>query len=222
MAASAEGSPFTFSPPPPRSPRAVVAPSNAAAVSAASPGAALGGADPAVGSPTEDGPEGVPSLEQPAAAPRLVASAGTLGVPGAAALDERSNRPAGLLAVAGSALTAIGVFAPWRGLADEQVSGWRSGAGAVVLLGLAVAAVAMAVALQSGVRSLALRLGLALSGLVAAGVGLFEMTRVADADAPEATVGLGLLLVVGGGALLVGAGALSRHRRFLPVRRPRS
>lgn len=206
VAASAEGSSFTFSSPPPRSP-----PTGAAPVDAA----------PAVGSPAEEGSDVAPSLEPAVGASRMVASAGTLGVPGAAALDERSNRPAGLLALGGSALAVIGDFLPWRRLADEQVSGWRSGASAVVVLGVAVVAMAAAVALLRGVRSLAVRLGLVLGGLVAAAIGLFQMMRVGD-DHPEASVGLGLLLVVGGGVLLVGAGALSRHRRFLPDRRTRS
>ena len=141
------------------------------------------------------------------------ASAGTLGVPGAPVLDERGNLPGGAVGLLGAALLAAGTFLPWMDVGGEAVSGWDASGDAKVLLGLAAAATVAAALLIGGARSLVLRLGLGLVGLVAAGLGAYEVMSVSGLE-EDASLALGLPVAIGGGVALVLAGGLTRHRRF--------
>lgn len=141
-------------------------------------------------------------------------AAGTIGVPGAAVLDERGNLPGGLLGLIAAALVVVGVFLPWMSVESHDVSGWRASGDARVLLGLAGAVTVAAALLVGGARSLVLRLFLVLAGLVAIGFGVFEITSVNGVDEFDTSIGLGLFLVLGGGAAALLAGVLTRHKRF--------
>jgi hypothetical protein len=151
-------------------------------------------------------------MPRPVVAPP--ASAGTLGVPGAAALDERGNLPGGLLAVVAAALVAAGVFLPWFAVAGEDVSGWSASADAKVLVGVAAAITLAAALLIGGARSLVLRVALVVAGLAAAGLGAYEIASVGGLDDRfAAELGVGLFPVIGGGLVAVAAGLATRHRR---------
>lgn len=152
-----------------------------------------------------------PAREQVTSAP--AASAGTLGVPGAAVLDERSNLPGGLVALLGAVLVVVGVFLPWMEVGDETVSGWRSSDDAKVLLVLAAAVTVAAALIIGGARSLVLRIGLAVVGLATVVVGLVDVVSVGDQPG-DVSHGPGLVVVLVGGVLVVLAALLTRHRRF--------
>lgn len=141
-------------------------------------------------------------------------SAGTLGVPGAAALDERGNLPGGLLGLVAAALVVVGVFLPWVEVGGETVSGWSASADAKVLLGVAGVATVAAALLIGGARSLVLRLLLVVLGVAAVGLGGFEVTSVNGVEGLEPSVGTGIYVGIGGGVVLALAGGLTRHRRF--------
>jgi hypothetical protein len=152
-----------------------------------------------VGSPHDPGP----------AAP----SAGTLGVPGAAVLDERSNAPGGVVALLGAVLVAVGVFLPWMEVGGEAVTGWRSSTDAKVLLALAGLVTVAAALVIGGARSLVLRVGLALVGLVTVVIGVVDVLSVSDQQG-DVSHGPGLIAVLVGGVLVVVGALLTRHRRF--------
>ncbi len=224
---AADSSAFTFSTPPPRQGPDRSAPPSAAAprpasvpapVPAAAP-APLAPVPPSVPVPAPPPPPIVPApLPPPAPAPwpATPPSAGTIGAPGAAVLDERGNLAGGVTGLVAAALVAAGAFLPWMVVEGRDVSGWAASPDAKVLLGLAVVATVVAALVVGGARSLALRLGLAGLGVVIAGLGLFEMVSAVRIDEFDVSLGLGLPLVIGGGAVAVAAGALTRHRRFLP------
>jgi hypothetical protein len=140
-------------------------------------------------------------------------SAGTLGVPGAAVLDERSNAAGGLVALVAAALVCVGVFLPWMEVGDEAVSGWRASDDAKVLLGLAGLVTVAGALVIGGARSLVLRVGLAGLGLATVVVGLLDVVSVSDLPG-DVDHGPGLVLVLVGGVLAVVAALLTRHRRF--------
>jgi len=141
-------------------------------------------------------------------------TAGSLGVPGAAALDERGNLPGGLLGIVAAALVTVGVFLPWMSVEGEEVSGWAASGDAKLLLGLAAVATVGAALVIGGARSLVLRLGLLGLGVFSVALGLFEVTSVGDVERFDTSLGTGLFLVVGGGVALAVAAALTRHRRL--------
>jgi hypothetical protein len=153
-------------------------------------------------------------MEPASTAPAGSRSAGTLGVPGAAALDERGNLPGGLLGLLAAALVVIGVFLPWMELGSDTVSGWSASADAKILLGVAGVATVAAALLVGGARSLVLRLLLVVLGVAAVGLGGFEVTSVNGVEGLEPSVGTGIYVGIGGGVVLALAGGLTRHRRF--------
>lgn len=135
-------------------------------------------------------------------------------MPGAAVLDERGNLPGGVVGLLAAAVLVAGTFLPWMAVEGHDVSGWSASDDSRVLLGLAGAATLVAALLIGGARSLVLRIALVVAGLAAIGLGLFEITSVNGVDGFDTTLGVGVFLVIGGGAALVLAGALTRHRRF--------
>jgi hypothetical protein len=221
-----DSSAFTFTAPPPRAASAPDAPDPVGAPEpAADPWAPVPGADvtwAAAPDPTSIGPAPVPSaMSAPyapapsAPAPGAPPSAGTLGTPGAAALDERGNLPGGVVGLLAAALVAIGVFLPWIGVEGRDVSGWSASGDAKVLLGLAGVATVIAALLIGGARSLVLRLAMVGLGVVALGLGVYEVASANGIDEFDVSLGTGLLLVLAGGLALAVAGVLTRHRRFL-------
>lgn len=162
------------------------------------------GAAPTGWAPQEDRPS----------PPVVPSKAGTLGMSGAATLDESGNLPGGLLGILGGALVAVGVVLPWMDVAGQTVSGWAASDDAkvlVVLAGLAIVAGALAV---GGARSLILRALLVVLGVAAAGVAAYDVVSVVGLDELDPTPAAGLYVGVLGGLVLVAAGALTRHRRF--------
>ena len=166
--------------------------------------------DPTTVAPAARGP--VPAPAAPAPAPVF---AGTLGTPGAARLDERGNLPGGVAGLVAAALVAIGVFLPWIGVEGRDVSGWAASADAKVLLVIAALATVAAALLVGGARSLVLRLGLVGLGVATLGLGAYEVASARGIDDFDVSLGTGLVLVLVGGVVLAGAGALTRHRRFV-------
>jgi hypothetical protein len=153
----------------------------------------------------------------PAAAPSTPGvrpSAGTLGTPGAAVLDERGNLPGGVAGLIAAALVTVGVFLPWIGVEGQDVPGWSASGDAKVLLGLAGIATVIAALLIGGARSLVLRLAMVGLGIVALGLGVFEVTSAGGIDEFDVSLGTGLFLVLAGGVALAVSGALTRHKRF--------
>lgn len=141
-----------------------------------------------------------------------------IGTPGAAALDERGNGLGGVVGLVAAALVVVGVFLPWIAVEGRDVSGWAASGDAKVLLGLAGVATIVAALLIGGARSLVLRLGLVVLGLVALGLGVFEIASADAIDDFDVSTGIGIPVVIGGGVALAVAGALTRHRRYLPTR----
>lgn len=150
----------------------------------------------------------------PTSAPPVRTSAGTLGTPGAAVLDERGNLPGGVAGLVAAALVTVGVFLPWIGVEGQDVSGWSASGDAKVLLGIAGMATVIAALLIGGARSLVLRLGLVGLGIVALGLGAYEVTSANGIDEFDVSLGTGLFLVLAGGVALTVSGALTRHKRF--------
>ncbi len=163
--------------------------------------------------PTWAAPRSSVPVPAPAPAPAPGPSAGTLGVPGAAVLDERSNLPGGLVALLGAVLVVVGVFLPWMEVGDEAVSGWRASDDAKVLLALAGAVTVAAALIIGGARSLVLRIGLVVVGLATVVLGLVDVLSVGDQPG-DVSHGPGLIVVLVGGVLVVVAALLTRHRRF--------
>lgn len=157
-----------------------------------------------------------PPAPAPAPAHHEGPSAGVIGTPGAPVLDERGNLPGGIAGLVAAVLVTIGVFLPWVAVEGRDVSGWAASADAKVLLGLAGVATVGAALLIGGARSLVLRVGLVVLGVVVVGLGLFEVLDASRIDDFDVSLGLGLPLVIGGGVVAAVAGALTRHRRFLP------
>lgn len=155
-------------------------------------------------------PSPAPAWTAPAVAPT---SAGTLGVPGARTLDERSTLPGGVAAIVAAALVAIGVFLPWMEVGDQAVSGWRSSIDAKVLLGLVGVATLVGALIIGGARSLVLRFTLAVLGLATIAIGVIDVLSVDDLSG-DVDHGVGLIPVLVGGLLLGVAALLTRHRRF--------
>lgn len=158
-----------------------------------------------------------PTAVPAAAAPHAVAptSAGTLGTPGAAVLDERGNLPGGVAGLVAAALVTIGVFLPWIGVEGQDVSGWAASGDAKVLLGIAALATVIAALLIGGARSIVLRLGLVGLGVVSLALGAYEVASANGIDEFDVSLGTGLFLVLAGGLVLAGAGLLTRHKRYL-------
>lgn len=154
-------------------------------------------------------PAGAPPFPVQAPAP----SAGTLGVPGAAVLDERSNAVGGAIALLGALLVMVGVLLPWMEVGGEAVSGWRASDDAKILLGFVGVVTVGAALVIGGARSLVLRIGLALVGLATVVVGVRDVLSVSDLPG-DVTFGPGLIAVLVGGVLVVVAALLTRHRRF--------
>ncbi|QYG92308.1 hypothetical protein HC251_07555 [Iamia sp. SCSIO 61187] len=165
--------------------------------------------------------EAPPAWDRPAwdplapASPGAPVSAGTLGTPGAAVLDERGNLPGGIVGLVAAALVTIGVFLPWIAVEGRDVSGWAASGDAKVLLGIAGVATVIAALLIGGARSLVLRVAMVGLGVVALGLGAFEISSANGIEDFDVSLGTGLFLVLGGGLALALAGALTRHRRFL-------
>jgi hypothetical protein len=209
---AADSSAFTFTAPPPRQRDLPAAPTWAPDPTAVAPTPAPAPAEPVIrsgGYPSDpitgsgNGGQGVP------------ASAGTLGTPGAAVLDERGTLPGGIVGLLASALVVVGVFLPWIGVEGRDVSGWAASGDAKVLLGIAGIATVLAALLIGGARSLALRLTMVGLGVVALGLGAYEVASANGIDEFDVSLGIGLVVVLAGGAALAVSGALTRHRRFL-------
>lgn len=185
----------------------VVADPSAEATAVAGSGWA-GAAEPTWRQDPSAGPDG------PAAAPPSASSAGSLGVLGAPSIDDRGNLPGGLLALIGAVLVGVGVALPWLDVAGETVSGWAASGDAKVLAGLAACALVMGALVVGGARSLVLRAGLAVVGVVAVGFGIYELLSVGGIEDLDPSPGMGLYVGLVGGAVLVASAALTRHRRF--------
>ncbi len=166
------------------------------------------------GAPTGDGPSSRPTDPTAAGEPRATPSAGTLGVPGAPTLDDRGNLPGGIAGIVGAVLVVVGVVLPWLDVAGETVSGWSASADARVLVAVAGVATVAAALVVGGARSLVLRVLLAAAGVVTLGLGAYELASVGTVEDLDPSPGVGLYVVLLGGAVLVAAGALTRHRRF--------
>ena len=149
-----------------------------------------------------------------AAAPVPTPAAGTIGVPGAAVLDERGNLPGGLLGLVAAVLVVAGVFLPWMSVEGRDVSGWSASDDSRILLAVAAVVTVVAALLVGGARSLVLRLLLAVAGLVTLGLGAFDVVDVGAVDRFDTSLGVGLILVLAGGAVALLAAILTRHRRF--------
>ncbi|HMJ76365.1 MAG TPA: hypothetical protein VK507_10360 [Iamia sp.] len=150
----------------------------------------------------------------PTSARPVRTSAGTLGTPGAAVLDERGNLPGGVAGLVAAALVTVGVFLPWIGVEGQDVSGWSASGDAKVLLGVAGIATVIAALLIGGARSLVLRLAMVGLGIVALGLGAFEVSSAGGIDEFDVSLGTGLFIVLAGGVALAVSGVLTRHKRF--------
>jgi hypothetical protein len=155
-----------------------------------------------------------PSVEPDRPAWNPGASAGVIGTPGAAVLDERGNLPGGLVGLLAAVLVTVGVFLPWIDVEGRDVSGWAASGDAKVLLLVAAAATVVAALVIAGARSLGLKLGLIGLGVVTAVLGVYEILSASGIDDFAVTLGLGLPLVIVGGVALGAAGVLTRHKRF--------
>lgn len=140
-------------------------------------------------------------------------SAGTLGVPGAASLDERGNLPGGALALVAGALAVAGVFLPWVEIAGSTVSGWSASQDAKAVLALAGAATVVGALLVGGARSLALRVGLVVVAVALAVLTVVEIISVGNLDG-DPSMGTGLYLLLAAGVVAALAAVLTRHKRF--------
>lgn len=224
---AADSSAFTFSAPPPRrapqpapepapEPEGPFAP-RSDATTAWNPGADVTWAatpQPVTGSHGSPS-DPITGSPQPAPAPGPgPAYAGVLGTPGAAVLDERGNLPGGIVGLVAAVLVTVGVFLPWIGVEGRDVSGWSASGDAKVLLVVAGLATVGAALLIAGARSLVLRLGLIGLGVVALGLGAFEIASAGGIDEFDVSLGVGLFVVLAGGLALAVAGVLTRHKRF--------
>jgi hypothetical protein len=219
---ASDTSAFTFGAPPPRQQRpAAPAPSPEPAIrSGGNPPDSIAGPPDQTAVAPQPQPQPAPqapSVQQPVQPQGWGASAGVIGTPGAAVLDERGNVPGGVIGLVAAALVVVGVFLPWIGVEGRDVSGWSASGDAKILLGLAGVATVIAALLIGGARSLVLRLGLVGLGLVALGLGVFEITSASGIDEFDVSTGIGIPVVIGGGLALAVAGVLTRHRRFRPA-----
>lgn len=234
VAPSADGSAIRVAAPPPRPGRAAEVPpatdgapsAEPEEPSAAAPGpsdlgderttvtAGRPAVDPTTVAPGGWGTDPAPAAAAPPGPAVAPASAGTLGVSGAPTLDDRSNVPGGLLGVVGAVLLVVGVVLPWLEVAGETVSGWTASTDAEVLAGVAAVATVAAALVVGGARSLVLRVLLGVAGVVALALGAFDLVDVGGVEGVDASVGVGLYVVLAGGLVLVAAAALTRHRRF--------
>lgn len=125
------------------------------------------------------------------------------------------NIASAVLAFLGGVLFAVGAFAPWVRTRVDSYSGWTASPDAKVVVALAVLAFLVSVILVAGAGSRLVRLVLLAIGataLVLAAVDILSVVRDV-ADSLDPAIGLGLVLVPIGGALLLLSAALTRSPR---------
>jgi hypothetical protein len=142
---------------------------------------------------------------------------------------EREQQPAALVAAVGAACVLIGSFLPWGTvrfggvrIAELSPTGWAAGDGKVTVL-IGVAALLIGGLVLVGRREWWLPVALLAGGAIAIGIALFNdvdyhaASKASDiavslglpADGITAGAGIGLPVVIVGGAALVVASALS-------------
>ncbi len=174
---------------------------------------------PGAGAPQQQWqpPAGAPQQQwQPPAQPQW-STAGHLGGSPASS-RERSNLPAGLLALLGGVLLCVGVFGQWVRTNAETFNGWSASPDAKVVLGLGIAALIVGGLLLAGVRHVALRFVLIALGVAALVYAVVDMLSVGSdvAGSLNPAIGWGLFLLPVGGLALIASGLLARHARRSP------
>ena len=100
----------------------------------------------------------------------------------------------------------------------ETVTGWEASVDGKVVVGLAVIALLIGLALIAGVRSIVLRLALLALGVWAIVIAIVDIIDVGNQlDSLEPAAGVGLYLVGAAGVVLLLAG-LGHAARRLPIR----
>jgi len=128
----------------------------------------------------------------------------------------KGGNPVGAtLALLGGILLAVGAFTPWVRTRFDTFSGWTVSPDAKVVVALAVVAVVVALILMVGARSVILRLTLAGLGVAAVVIAVVDIVSVNRdiADSLNPAIGVGLVLVPIGGALLLASAAFTRSAR---------
>ena len=122
---------------------------------------------------------------------------------------KKKNTFGALLAFLGAIGLVAGVFLPWvRTNVDAGISGWNSSDDAKAVLGLAVAALLMGVAVIAGARNILIRLILIGLGIAAIVIAVVDIGSIGSdlPDALNAKFGAGLIVVPVAGVLLLLSG----------------
>ena len=109
---------------------------------------------------------------------------------------KKGNVLGGLLAFLGAILLVVGSFTQWVRTNVETITGWEASVDGKVVVGLAVIALLIGLALIAGVRSIVLRLALLALGVWAIVIAIVDIIDVGNQlDSLEPAAGVGLYLV---------------------------
>jgi len=126
---------------------------------------------------------------------------------------KKGNLPGALLSFLGAILLVVGSFTQWVRTNVETVTGWEASVDGKVVVGLAVIALLIGLALIAGVRSIVLRLALLALGVWAIVIAIVDIIDVGNQlDSLEPAAGVGLYLVGAAGVVLLLAGLVTRSR----------
>ena len=126
---------------------------------------------------------------------------------------KKGNVPGALLAFLGAILLVVGSFTQWVRTNVETITGWEASVDGKVVVGLAVIALLIGLALIAGVRSIVLRLALLALGVWAIVIAIVDIIDVGNQlDSLEPAAGVGLYLVGAAGVVLLLAGLVTRSK----------